>query len=58
MVDHLDPDALSELERTRAPGNSPAQRAATEASDDVLLDRLQRAAFDYFLQTTNPQQRT
>ncbi|HMA31626.1 MAG TPA: hypothetical protein VKT00_07420, partial [Casimicrobiaceae bacterium] len=34
--------------------SSPA-RAAAQASDDVLLDRLQRAAFDYFLQTVNPQ---
>ena len=30
-------------------------RAATEPSDDALLDRLQHAAFDYFLQTANPQ---
>jgi len=32
-----------------------APRAASEPSDDTLLDRLQRAAFDYFLQTANPQ---
>ena len=31
--------------------------AAPQASDDALLDRLQRAAFDYFLQNANPQQR-
>ena len=29
--------------------------AAVEPSDDALLDRLQREAFDYFLQTANPQ---
>jgi hypothetical protein len=28
--------------------------AAPQASDDALLDRLQRAAFDYFLQNANP----
>ncbi|MDE2001933.1 MAG: hypothetical protein KGJ25_00230 [Betaproteobacteria bacterium] len=33
--------------------SSPA-RAAAEPSDDALLDRLPRAAFDYFLQTVNP----
>jgi len=27
---------------------------AFETTDDNLLDRLQRAAFDYFPQTTNP----
>src|ERR1700682_4228784 len=26
----------------------------SEPTDDTLLDRLQRAAFDYFVQTTNP----
>jgi hypothetical protein len=31
-----------------------ASRTASEPSDDILLDRLQRAAFDYFLQTANP----
>jgi hypothetical protein len=31
-----------------------AARAAPQASDDALLDGLQRAAFDYFLQNTNP----
>jgi len=33
--------------------DSPA-RAAEEPSDDALLDSLQRAAFEYFLQTANP----
>src|SRR5512140_927797 len=28
--------------------------AAPQASDDALLDRLQRAAFDYFVQNANP----
>jgi len=27
---------------------------AFETSDNTLLDRLQRAAFDYFRQATNP----
>lgn len=31
-----------------------AARAAPQASDDALLDGLQRAAFDYFLQNANP----
>src|SRR5512140_451712 len=31
-----------------------ARAAAPQASDDALLDRLQRAAFDYFLQNANP----
>jgi len=36
------------------PPNASPQQVAKEASDDALLDRLQRSAFDYFLQTTNP----
>ncbi|HEY8707451.1 MAG TPA: glucoamylase family protein, partial [Burkholderiaceae bacterium] len=37
------------------PSDTPAADGATRLSDDVMLDRLQHAAFDYFLKTSNPQ---
>ena len=42
------------MARRVALGLSPAG-VVTQSSDDALLERLQRAAFDYFLQTWNPQ---
>ena len=51
-----DPAQLEQLRsRTRRtlPGALDAQEA-TRRSDDEMLDRLQRAAFDYFLKNTNP----
>ena len=38
---------------TRPASDPSSARATTESSDDALLDRVQRAAFDYFLQTGN-----
>jgi len=35
--------------------DTPAADSATRLSDDVMLDRLQHAAFGYFLKTSNPQ---
>ena len=55
MASRPHPNSPPCMERTRAAWNSSAPRAASELSDDALLDRLQRAAFDYFLQTANPQ---
>jgi len=52
---HPHPDPLPKGEGTRGTSHSSRARAAAEPSDDALLDRLQRAAFDYFLQTVNPQ---
>ncbi len=55
MVDLSPPDSLPEAVRTSAAWSSLPPRAATELSDDALLDRLQRTAFDYLLETANPQ---
>ena len=52
---HPHPEPLPKGEETRGTSRSSRARAAAEPSDDALLDRLQRAAFDYFLQTVNPQ---
>ena len=39
-----------------SPGAGPlAADAATGRSDDLMLDRLQHAAFNYFLKMSNPE---
>lgn len=54
MAGHPHPDPLPQGEGTSGASRTLPARAPAEASDDALLDHLQRDAFDYFLQTVNP----
>src|SRR5512141_523495 len=54
MSGRAHPDPLPSLEGASMPTNYSPPEPADAAYDEALLDRLQRAAFDYFLHTTNP----